>query len=336
MVVEQWSFITALYVVVQLMTTIGYGDFALSTNAMKLVFSFIGCCTLVIYICMANKFRGDWHKDFLRHQLEKVEAAYVRTKSNKPTQINDTPSGHKLQIEITKTYSRYNKLIIATVPALLDITFGTLFYANYEACTCSYGASRIPGCNEDSYEACVKSGGYTKTLMSAFYMSVMTVLTVGFGDFSPRTKLGRAVGIVWMLTGVASMANWLRELSNFIYSALRHDEHRSVEIAKDKADQVEKMAHIMDARDAFREMDTDGDGKLSRAEFRMYFLLRQKLVSREALKAIDKYFDELDLDKSEFVTADEVLYAQMKDKEERGCDRANTAPLPLDATPSLV
>merc|ERR1719225_1314281 len=60
------------------MTTIGYGDFVLSSNAMKLVFSFIGCCTLVIYICLANKFRGDWHKDFLRHQLEKVEAAYVR------------------------------------------------------------------------------------------------------------------------------------------------------------------------------------------------------------------------------------------------------------------
>merc|ERR1719433_727960 len=164
------------------MTTIGYGDFALSSNAMKLVFSFIGCCTLVIYICLANKFRGDWHKDFLRHQLEKVEAAYVRSSTLQGhVPINDKSSDmnmEQIQEEVTKAFRRYNKLIIATVPAVLDITFGTVFYANYEACTCSYGASRVPGCNEDTYEACVKSGGYTKTLLSAFYMSVMTVLTV--------------------------------------------------------------------------------------------------------------------------------------------------------------
>merc|ERR1712129_136229 len=142
-----------------------------------------------------------------------------------------------------------------------------------------------------------------------------------------RSKLGRAVGVVWMLTGVVSTANWLRELSNFIYSGLQHDEHKNVQ--KDASDQVDQMAHIMDARNAFSEMDNDGDGKLSRAEFRMYFLLRQKLVSREALKSIDKYFDELDQDNSQFVTADEVVYAQMSRKKERGCDRAHTDPLPL-------
>jgi len=342
MVLEQWSFITALYVVVQLMTTIGYGDFALSTSAMKLVFSFIGCCTLVIYICIANKLRGDWHKDFLRHQLEKVEAAYVRTTTLRSLQLEhrnstgnlEEPTSSdinmdQLQDEITKAYRRYNKLIIATVPAVLDITFGTLFYANYEACTCSYGVSHVPGCNEDSYEACVKSGGYTKTLLSAFYMSVMTVLTVGFGDYSPRSKLGRAVGVVWMLTGVASMANWLRELSNFIYSGLHvRNEHKVVHHDEHK-DPQDRMASIMDARNAFSEMDTDGDGKLSRAEFRMYFLLRQKLVSREALKAVDRYFDDLDRDHSNFVTEDEVVYAQTRRQEERGGSRAYSMPLPL-------
>jgi len=302
-----------------------------------LVFSFIGCCTLVIYICIANKLRGDWHKDFLRHQLEKVEAAFVvntNTRSLRATtgQFAETSTAEsgmssdltaeQLQDEITRAYRRFNKLIIATVPALLDITFGTLFYSNYEACTCSYGPSFVPGCNEDSYESCVKSGGYIKTPLSAFYMSVMTVLTVGFGDHSPRSKLGRAVGVVWMLTGVASMANWLRELSNFIYHGLHvrhhHDHHASrhhFEVPRDG------MADIMQARNTFSEMDTDGDGQLSRAEFRMYFLLRQKLVSREALKAIDKYFDELDKDHSNFVTSDEVVYAQMRRGEERGCAR---------------
>jgi len=313
MVLERWSFITSLYVVVQLMTTIGYGDFVLSTSAMKLVFSFIGCCTLVIYICIANKFRGDWHKDFLRHQLEKVEAAYVRSTTlygNEPL----TPySAGEFQDEVTRTFRRCNKLIVATVPALLDITFGTLFYANYEACTCSYGASRVPGCIEDSYEDCVKSGGYTKTLLSAFYMSVMTLLTVGFGDYSPRSRLGRAVGIVWMLTGVASMANWLRELSNLVYASFAaHGSHK--DCMQDPESQ-DRMASIMDARDAFAEMDNDGDGRLSRSEFRMYFLLRQKLVSREALKAIDRYFDDLDRDGSNFVTSDEVVYAQMRRKQ---------------------
>jgi len=326
MVFEQWSFITALYVVVQLITTIGYGDFTLTTWAMKVVFCFIGCCTLVIYICLANKLRGDWHKDFLRHQLEKVEAAYVRSASLSGPVA--TASTKKLQDDVAKTFARYNKLIIATVPALLDITFGTLFYANYEACTCSYGVSHVPGCREDSYEVCVESGGYTKTLLSAFYMSVMTVLTVGFGDYSPRTRLGRAVGVVWMLTGVASMANWLRTLSHFIDSSLHHADrhHQHLHKIHEIEDEKERLAHIMDARNAFSEMDADMDGKLSRAEFRMFFLVRQKLVSREALKAIDKYFDELDTDRSQFVTEDEVLYAQTRRRERWSSVAAKTSP----------
>jgi len=75
---------------------------------------------------------------------------------------------------------------------------GGIFYSNYEACTCSYGVSAVPGCMEDD---CENTGGIKMDLVDSVYMMVLSLGSVGYGDFSPKTFLGRWIGFPLFLLG---------------------------------------------------------------------------------------------------------------------------------------
>merc|ERR1719162_477968 len=62
---------------------------------------------------------------------------------------------------------------------------GAIFYMVAESCTCSYGVSQKANCIPDD---CVATDGYTKNFGEAIYMAVITLTTVGFGDFTPKSK----------------------------------------------------------------------------------------------------------------------------------------------------
>merc|ERR1711971_1111540 len=97
---------------------------------------------------------------------------------------------------------RLAQLSLATGMFTGSLLFGTVFFATYENCSCSYGLTLREKCRDTSFEECTMSQGYVKTFLEAFYMSVITVTTVGFGDFTPVTKLGRVIGALWMIMGV--------------------------------------------------------------------------------------------------------------------------------------
>merc|ERR1719387_1229775 len=66
----------------------------------------------------------------------------------------------------------------------------------------------IPGCEVGPQ--CKSTGGRILTWWSSFYLSVVTLTTCGFGDLHPSTKPGMAFACVWILTGVAATANFIR------------------------------------------------------------------------------------------------------------------------------
>lgn len=81
-------------------------------------------------------------------------------------------------------------------------SFGTFFYNWLEPCTCSYGPSRVDGCVERPLQTCIDTGGYRMTLLDSIYMMVVSASSVGYGDKSPKSYMGRWFAIPFFLTTV--------------------------------------------------------------------------------------------------------------------------------------
>jgi hypothetical protein len=50
-------------------------------------------------------------------------------------------------------------------------------------------------------------------LFDAFYFSVVTLATIGYGDFSPETRLGKAFTIVYIFVGVLTWAAFINAIA---------------------------------------------------------------------------------------------------------------------------
>jgi len=279
---EGFSAVTALYVIIQIVTTIGYGDFTLAGNLCKLMMSFYALFMVVLVAYYLNEVSQkvfDKQSEAIRHRL-------------RMRQLHNNPEGSKTEAEEMLKNGAKNEMISAIFIFACFVAFGTIFYGTYEACTCSYGASLVQGCDEASFASCTKTGGFSKTYFESFYMSVITLTTIGFGDHTPRTYLGRGIGCVWMLLGVVATGNFVDKISKVFHE----DNHQVTHQLR-----IEGMTE-----ETFKKIDTNHNGTLSRAEFFKYTLLQYGVVEEDMIKDIDALFDKLDVDKGEQISLEEI------------------------------
>eukprot|EP00746_Dinoflagellata_sp_MGD_P162218 gnl/MRDRNA2_/MRDRNA2_89673_c0_seq1.p1 gnl/MRDRNA2_/MRDRNA2_89673_c0~~gnl/MRDRNA2_/MRDRNA2_89673_c0_seq1.p1 ORF type:complete len:375 (-),score=81.82 gnl/MRDRNA2_/MRDRNA2_89673_c0_seq1:34-1098(-) len=301
--IEGWSFITAVYVMVQIITTIGYGDILLDHQSMKF---FIAIYVLLGVLVLAGMVTN-MAEDVLSKQEEVLERQFKRLAA-RITGDSDVPP--------TDTQKAVTRLAISFTLFLFFLAAGTIFFATYEQCSCSYGRTAIEGCEEfketpvpfaDSddglhvvkegvdklnivkdFDKCVATGGQVKTWIDSFYMSMVTLTTVGFGDHSPKSYYGRWFSVFWMLFGVVATGNFIGAASEFIMA--RQQDTRRIETISD---------------DVFAKIDFDKDGCISRAEFRSYGFLHFHIVSDEDMNRIDAIFEGIDADKNGYLTYEE-------------------------------
>mmetsp|Transcript_120286 Transcript_120286/g.347628 ORF Transcript_120286/g.347628 Transcript_120286/m.347628 type:complete len:273 (-) Transcript_120286:160-978(-) len=191
-----------------------------------------------------------------------------------------------VHLAIAERLSKRKAVIRAGMVFFAHIMFGTFFYHWLEECTCSYGQTEIGNCTlKDACEV-----GERKSLASSFYMSMVTLTTVGFGDTAPGTKWGRIIGIPWMLSGVMSTAKFVEAIqSSFLEPKVDEDlsdERVSVEL-------LQKLGH-------------DQSGHLSRGDFVSFILVKHGIVDREILDHVHKLYETMDADHDGQVTVEEV------------------------------
>jgi len=128
-------------------------------------------------------------------------------------------------------------------------------------------------------------------MADALYLVIITMTTVGFGDIYPRTDQGRSIMSIWMLAAVASTANLIGSLTDTLL--------------KMKADirLTELSAQLL------TEIDTSGDGEVSKYEFLIFMLKKHDLVSSDIIMDIEDNFESLDKDGSGQLSADDLKMA---------------------------
>jgi len=279
MYVEGWELVTSLYVVAQVATTVGYGDVTVAHTRMKLFMSFyiMFCLVSVAYaVNLAHEQAVSWRNKHLIRWLETVEGAGAQDSSS--------------QREIKHKYEDLNKVLTSSFSAFIFIFAGTIFYWLEEPCSCSYGHTLVPApCDDSTLQMCIDTGGRTLSLIEAFYMSVVTLTTVGFGDHTPQTRIGRVFGIVWMILGFGLILDWVGSLAEYFF--LRESLQRF--------DKTPEMSEEL-----FQLMDKDRNGYVTRQEYMQSMLLAYGMIDQEVLDRLDRQFDSLALDKAKVLTRD--------------------------------
>jgi len=292
---EGWDVITALYVLTQTVTTVGYGDVAPTHSAVRFYYSFLVLYVLAAgtYVASSHLYKSlsKAHEDLLQSNLQRAAGH-----DDGREQCGAGESAGVCRPAMCRPATPLGKLAAATIPAILVVVFGTVFYAVFEACTCSYGKTRVPGCIPTDYASCAASGGWVKTWPQAFYMSIITLTTVGYGDFSPRSQLGRAVAVLWMIFGVLAVGNWIKGISDFLAES-QHGSHED-------AQQIDH--HIFDL------IDKSGDGALSKSEYVNYVLIKYGMVTEEDLDMIERQYEEIDELQTGSVTLAQIERAEKK------------------------
>jgi predicted anti-sigma-YlaC factor YlaD len=291
--VRGFQFVTTLYILVQIITTIGYGDLDMVgeqsdtcsfmpgsadpcyADRMKVFMSFyVLVCIFVIATVITNL----------------AEAAVKRSEDAfraRMRQVQAHASGLSSESMISEKTRARNKLLAAAFFFFAMILIGTIVFGYLSSCTCSYGRTAIDGCKEDD---CADTGGATRTVLDAFYMSCITLTTVGFGDQSPKSFGGRIFGCIWMLVGVVATANFVGAFTDFFMEEEKEE--------RKKYNRIDEQI--------FREIDVNHDGTLSKYEFASFVLRQYGLVQKEDLDIIMQQYEQLDATGDGLVTFEDV------------------------------
>mmetsp|Transcript_24064 Transcript_24064/g.55582 ORF Transcript_24064/g.55582 Transcript_24064/m.55582 type:complete len:368 (+) Transcript_24064:41-1144(+) len=301
--------VTAAYVATQAITTIGYGDLPVQSEATRLGMAFymLGVIIVAAYaVRLLTEYTLSRHRVRLRKHARHL---YSQTAMD-----NGTLDYTQVEMQANK-YEERCELASALLLFCLSILFGSVFYRLHEHCTCGYGLEWRQAsldhkmCPEYAkagpwafgitidYATCSEAGGWTKSTVDTIYMSVITVTTVGFGDFSPRSFTGRMIAVPWMFGGVFAAALFLSKFSLVLFGGV--DQTEGLELGMYKNTAVSKLL--------FDSMDVDRNSTISRYEFLRFMVVQNELVDERTVLKVDEIFDRLDARKRNSITWDDFI-----------------------------
>lgn len=256
------TLIEACYLCAQILTTVGYGDYTPSRPEGQL---FVACFILIGVVVVAVVVT-EILKVAMRRGERAVAKAVGMKDSDEIFEGSDSVGVFSMGLSMGRSEEsqadgarfRYLKarhknfltFVLALGPFLLSLAVGTAFFTLY------------PGENKSSWEA--------------FYMSCVTLTSVGFGVFTPSTKGGELFASIWMLVGVGATANMIVSFGEWFFYSRR-------------SRQAYDLGNALLA-----EMDSDGDGLVDRCEYLRFELIRCGMCQREDIDAILLRFRILD------------------------------------------
>ncbi|KAL5066388.1 hypothetical protein RYX36_028125 [Vicia faba] len=134
--------------------------------------------------------------------------------------------------------------------------------------------------------------------VDAFYCVCSTVTTLGYGDKSFSTPIGRTFAVFWILSSTICLAQCFAYLADF------YTEDRQRSLAK------MVLTRKFSPRD-LEAADLDGDKAVSAAEFVLYKLKEMGKINQEDVIAVMEIFRKLDYDQSGTLTEADFRNSQV-------------------------
>ncbi|KAK9696922.1 hypothetical protein RND81_08G005200 [Saponaria officinalis] len=131
--------------------------------------------------------------------------------------------------------------------------------------------------------------------VDAFYLSVMSVTTVGYGDRAFTSLNGRIFASIWLLVSTLAVAR------AFLYLAEARVDKRHRRLAKWVLGQDMTVSQFLDA-------DIDHNGFVSKSEYVIYKLKEMGKVSEKDVLLICKKFEQLDTGNCGKITLADLMH----------------------------
>ncbi|KAF7840524.1 two-pore potassium channel 1-like [Senna tora] len=134
-------------------------------------------------------------------------------------------------------------------------------------------------------------------LLDAFYCVCCTVTTLGYGDKSFSSGIGRGFAVVWILSSTICLAQF------FMYVAEIYTEGRQRSLVKMVLNRKLSLSDLEAA-------DLDHDKVVSAGEFIVYKLKEMGKISQEDISILMETFRKLDYDKSGTLTEADLKFSE--------------------------
>jgi hypothetical protein len=121
----------------------------------------------------------------------------------------------------------------------------------------------------------------------AWYQAVTTASTVGYGDFTPQTQLGRLLFVFFIPVGVAACVFCTGTIQEYI-------------MRRRQGDHIKSVKQLL-------EMDIDGDGEVCLEEFQLFMLQQMGKVDEGTMAILSRQFDALDVSGDGVLSADDLV-----------------------------
>ncbi|XWS19800.1 hypothetical protein CRYUN_Cryun31cG0047500 [Craigia yunnanensis] len=240
---ETHPVVDALYFCIVTMCTIGYGDITPNSVATKL-FS-------ILFVLVGFGFVDILLSGMVSYVLDLQENYLLRTVQYEG-QMKDSARSYIIDVKKGRMRIRMKVgLALGVVVLCIGIGVGVMHF--------------------------VESLGW----LDSFYLSVMSVTTVGYGDRAFKTMPGRIFAAIWLLVSTLAVAR------AFLYLAEARVDKRHRRMAKWVLGQDMTVSEFLAA-------DIDNDGFVSKSEFVIYKLKEMGKVSEKDIMQICEKFDRLD------------------------------------------
>lgn len=305
LLVEKWSCIDSLYFSVVTFTSTGYGDLCPDSLAAKMFTCFFGLSGLAFLGAALSTIGSSLlgkEKEFIkaaetasRNQIRNIfEGMPTVVKNlrlngdNKADSVNATTFTTNTDDDILKQHgitpvgwrATVQKAVVKLIPSLTFLWLGGMIMARIE--------------------------GWKWT--DSIYYSIITGSTIGFGDFCPKTRMGRAYGIFFIPCAVAAAGDVLGNVGSSLV------ERRQAKVFKELMNRELTMDNLL-------SMDEDENGKVSREEYVRFMLTEMGLVEPEEFDELYGQFQRLDADGSGYLDkADLHLMANHRSKKQSGVE----------------